>query len=104
MHIRRALSMTALLLATALAGQAQAATTATATTPLNIRSGPGPQYDVVGVIKSNGQAVVNGCLEGSLWCQVSYDGRQGWAYSQYLAMTVAARPWSSRSNRPPSRL
>lgn len=86
MQIRSALSVTALLLATALAGQAQAATTATATTPLNIRSGPGPQYDVVGVIKSNSQTVVSGCIEGSLWCQVSYEGRQGWAYSQYLAM------------------
>jgi uncharacterized protein YraI len=70
----------------ALSTAASAATTATATTALNIRSGPGPQYSVIGVINDNGQAVVTGCIQGSLWCQVSYNGEQGWAYSKYLAM------------------
>lgn len=59
-------------------------TLATATTPLNIRSGPGPEYPVIGAIPTNGQATVHGCIEGSLWCQISYNGAQGWAYSQYM--------------------
>jgi uncharacterized protein YraI len=83
MHIRNALSIVAVL---ASATPAFAATTATATTSLNIRSGPGPQYQVVGVIADNGHATVTGCIQGSLWCEVVYNGKQGWAYSQYLAM------------------
>lgn len=55
-----------------------------ATTDLNIRSGPGPQYPVVGAITVDGQATLNGCLEGSKWCQVSFNGAEGWAYSDYL--------------------
>lgn len=66
---------------------ASAATVASALTPLNIRTGPGPQYSVIGAIPTKGQATVNGCIQGSLWCQVSYNGTQGWAYSQYLTGT-----------------
>ena len=62
-------------------------TMAMATTPLNIRSGPGPEYPVIGAIPTNGQAAVLGCIEGSQWCQVSYNGSQGWAYSQYMTGT-----------------
>jgi uncharacterized protein YraI len=62
-------------------------TVAVATTPLNIRSGPGPEYPVTGAIPTNGQAAVLGCIEGSLWCQISYNGSQGWAYAQYLTGT-----------------
>ncbi len=67
-------------------------TTATATTDLNIRSGPGPQYEVLGVIGGNDQAVVNGCIEGSKWCRVSYEGTEGWAYSDYLAADLSGTP------------
>jgi uncharacterized protein YraI len=75
--------------ATALSGTATAATIAAATTPLNIRSGPGPQYGVVGAIPTHAVASVIGCIQGSLWCQVSYNGKQGWAYSQYLMANLS---------------
>ncbi|WP_127143315.1 DUF1236 domain-containing protein [Pelagibacterium montanilacus] len=58
--------------------------TATATTELNIRSGPGPQYEAIGVIDGGAQASVAGCLEEGMWCQVDYNGTTGWAYSDYL--------------------
>lgn len=58
---------------------------ATATTDLNIRSGPGPQFEVVGAIASDDSATVMGCIEGSKWCQVSYNGTTGWSYSEYLS-------------------
>lgn len=60
--------------------------TATATTDLNIRSGPGPQFEVVGVIASGDDAMVRGCLDGSKWCEVDYSGTVGWAYSDYLTV------------------
>lgn len=74
-----------------LGGTAYAQTVAVATTDLNIRSGPGPQYGVIGVIETDGQATLDGCLEGSSWCQVSYDGVTGWAYSDYLIADYSGR-------------
>ncbi len=64
--------------------QAQAPSQVTATSDLNIRSGPGPKYDVVGVIGQDHQARLEGCLDNGDWCRVSYDGTQGCAYSRYL--------------------
>ena len=75
----------------ALSVPASAAIVASATTPLNIRSGPGPQYGVIGAIPDRGQATIIGCIQGSLWCQVSYNGKQGWAYSQYMTATLSGR-------------
>jgi uncharacterized protein YraI len=61
-----------------------AATLAVATTDLNIRSGPGPEYPVVGAISANGQATIEACIEESRWCKISYRGQPGWAYTQYM--------------------
>jgi len=70
---------------------ASAATLATATTSLNIRTGPGPQYPVIGAIPEKGSTTVTGCIQGSLWCQVTYNGKQGWAYSQYMSGNVGGQ-------------
>jgi uncharacterized protein YraI len=69
-----------------------AATVAVATADLNIRSGPGPEHPVIGAIPSRGQATITGCIQGSLWCQVAYGSRQGWAYSGYLTTQFSGRP------------
>src|SRR5262245_39602251 len=63
---------------TVMAVPASAETIATAMTPLNIRSGPGPQFSIIGAIPNGGQTTIIGCIRDSLWCQVSYSGRQGW--------------------------
>jgi hypothetical protein len=78
--------LSAAILSFALAGTAQAQTVGTATTDLNIRSGPGPEQPVIGLIKARQRAQILGCVEGSLWCQVQFRGRQGWAYSQYMSL------------------
>ena len=75
----------------ALTSAAFAQTSATATTDLNIRSGPGPQYEILGAIPGNEQATVNGCLEGSKWCRVTYDGTEGWVYSDYLMADLSGQ-------------
>jgi uncharacterized protein YraI len=80
------------LLTAAIAAPAAAATIGTATTALNIRSGPGPQFPVIGAIAARSQAVINGCIQGSLWCQIDLGGMQGWVYSQYLITSVAGAP------------
>jgi uncharacterized protein YraI len=67
-------------------GAAQAQSIGTATTSLNIRTGPGPDQPIIGRMRSNQSAMILGCVEGSFWCQVQFRGLQGWAYSRYMAL------------------
>ena len=91
MRFRNTIFVAALASAAALSIPASAAIVASATTPLNIRTGPGPQYSVIGAIPDRGRAIIVGCIQGSLWCSVSYNGIQGWVYSQYLMATLSGR-------------
>jgi len=61
---------------------------AIAATDLNIRSGPGPQFEVVGVIPGGETTAVEGCLDASPWCKIDFNGATGWASSSYLAVAV----------------
>lgn len=99
MRITSMLSIAALAAATAFSSSASAATVASATTALNIRSGPGPQYSVIGVINANDRAQMLGCIQDSLWCQVEHNGKQGWAYSKYLTAQAAGQPLVIADNR-----
>jgi uncharacterized protein YraI len=90
MQLRKTVLLAALM-AAALSTTASAAIVASAMTPLNVRSGPGPQYPVIGAIPVNGKTTIIGCIEGSLWCQVSIGGKQAWAYSKYLTATLSGR-------------
>ncbi|HZT27503.1 MAG TPA: DUF1236 domain-containing protein [Pseudolabrys sp.] len=91
MQLRNIMLTAALAAAVAAPTAAAAAVVATAVTPLNVRSGPGPQYPIVGAIPGRGHATITGCIQGSLWCQVTFNGRQGWAYSRYLMATLSGR-------------
>ncbi|HSO46927.1 MAG TPA: DUF1236 domain-containing protein [Rhizobiaceae bacterium] len=75
-----------------LSSTAQAQTTVQATADLNVRSGPGPQYEVVGVIPQGGDASVMGCNSTGKWCSVSVGSVDGWAYSDYLTASVEGQP------------
>lgn len=79
--------ISAIALATAAPSLASSAE-AIAATDLNIRSGPGPQFSVVGVIPGGADANVDGCLAELRWCKVNHDGVAGWSYSDYLAVDV----------------
>jgi uncharacterized protein YraI len=65
-------------------GAALAQSQVQATTNLNVRSGPGPQYPVIGVIGAGQAATLNGCLASGKWCSVAEAGGEGWVYSDYL--------------------
>jgi uncharacterized protein YraI len=60
---------------------------AVAVTDLNMRAGPGSQYPIVATIQSNGAVDILGCLPEAQWCQVHWQGHEGWSYSEYLAIT-----------------
>jgi uncharacterized protein YraI len=91
MQFRRTIFITALVANAGLSVPASAEIVATAMTPLNIRSGPGPEYSIIGAIPDRGHTTIIGCIRDSLWCQVSYNRRQGWAYSQYLTALLSGR-------------
>lgn len=65
------------------------AATAYATTNVNVRSGPGPQYRAVDVLQ-RGEAVDVQYCRGS-WCLVDKYGSDGWVSANYL----------DRGGRPP---
>jgi len=90
MNTRSLLAMTAAALMTAVPAMAQVA--ATAATDLNLRSGPGGDQEIVGVIPSGGEVQVDGCLDAANWCQVTFEGTQGWAYGDYLNAAAPDQP------------
>ena len=73
-----------------LSAGAVAAAPATVQSDLNIRSGPGAQYQVVGTVQSGETVDVAGCT-GS-WCQISFRGGTGYANQNYLAMAGGDGP------------
>ena len=91
MRYKRTIFVSALALGAVVAVPASAEMVATAMTPLNVRSGPGPEYGIIDTIPDRGQTTIIGCIRDSLWCQVSHKGRQGWAYSQYLTARLSGR-------------
>jgi len=73
-----------------LSAGAAAAAPATVQSDLNIRSGPGAQYQVVGTVQGGETVDVAGC-SGS-WCRVSFNGGTGYANQNYLAMAGGGGP------------
>lgn len=84
----RKLFATTAVAAMTLSGAAFAQTMANAGTDLNVRSGPGVQHEVVGVIKGGDEVTVKGCIDSANWCEVSYGEVSGWAYGDYLAAKI----------------
>jgi uncharacterized protein YraI len=74
------------------AGAASAETAATAWTDLNMRTGPGPMYLIVGVIPANGAVTVQGCLADASWCTVTHDGMSGWSAGNYITANIENAP------------
>lgn len=83
--MKRVLKTAIIAIALFSATAAQAAN-AIVTTNLNIRSGPGTKYRVLGSVPHGARVDVHGCTSGYGWCRVNYAGRSGWASSRYLAV------------------
>jgi uncharacterized protein YraI len=68
--------------ATCLIGGAALAYPAQVSQDLNLRSGPGTNYRILGSMPGGAIVDVEGCRGG--WCRVDYRGREGWASARYL--------------------
>jgi uncharacterized protein YraI len=90
---------TAAALIVAFSGAAMAQTPAVATTDLNVRGGPGYDFEVVGVLAIDEPVTVEGCLEGDVWCEVSYGGGVGWVDSDYLVADYGGTDYVVRERR-----
>jgi uncharacterized protein YraI len=75
------------LLAGIIAAAAQQ-TPVTATTDLNVRSGPGSQYPVVGVIGAGQSTTISGCIEKAKWCAINEGDGTGYVYADYLTADI----------------
>lgn len=71
-----------------LSGEALAAK-AYATAHLNIRSGPGEQFPIVGEMRWNSHGEVSGCTADYEWCHISTANGVGWAAAHYLIENTA---------------
>jgi uncharacterized protein YraI len=71
----------------ALSATAAAAVPAVVRNDLNLRSGPGTGYAVVGALPAGATVDVGGCT--GRWCTVAYGGEQGYANRSYLDLGAA---------------
>jgi hypothetical protein len=71
----------------ALSATAAAAVPAVVRDDLNLRSGPGTQYGVVGALPAGATVDVGSCT--GRWCTVAYEGGQGYAARSYLDLGSA---------------
>lgn len=70
----------------------------TATTVLNVRSGPGTSYARVGQL-SRGQEVNVIQKSSNNWVQIEFGSQRGYAYSKYLKFS----PLPQKANSPPAK-
>lgn len=93
------MTLGAALAVTLLSSAAYAQTNASAWTDLNLRTGPGPQFEIIGVIPASGEVMIEGCLEAASWCKITHDGTNGWASGDYLTTMVEEKRVAIYPNR-----
>lgn len=80
---------------------ANAGQTMTATTYVNVRSGPGTSHPVIGVL-SPGQAVEASGTVTNGWYEVTVTGTAGWVYQSYLKAPATTSSPSPATTAPPT--
>lgn len=81
--MKRLAMLIGLAMMAGLAGASTAdARTVTPTSNLNVRSGPGTSYAVLGVLPAGSRVWVGTCTSG--WCSVKLGSLAGWSNASYL--------------------
>ncbi len=60
-----------------------------ASTTVNVRSGPGTNYGVIGQLRQGQTVTITGKNPSGDWWQFDYNGRQGWVFGQNVRVTNA---------------
>jgi uncharacterized protein YraI len=81
----------ALVLGAALIAGPALALTAHPSGHLNVRSGPGFQYPVIGALEANLPATITGCLADYSWCSLAGGGVTGWSSAGYLITNAGGK-------------
>ncbi|MCB1518891.1 MAG: SH3 domain-containing protein [Hyphomicrobiaceae bacterium] len=86
-------ALAALSLAAAATPSQAASTTvwASAKSPLNVRIGPGVQYERIDTLYQNETVQVTQCASNN-WCYVTHSGPDGWVSASYLTFGAAVQP------------
>ena len=82
-----------------LANTAAASATMTATTWVNMRSGPGTAHGVVHVLAAGESVTATGTVSGGWYELTTSDGYEGWTYESYLRASSGS---TSPEPAPPS--
>ena len=61
--------------------------TVTYTDPMNVRSGPGTFYDIIGQLFPGDVRPALGISPGREWIQILFEGGIGWVYASYIAIS-----------------
>jgi micrococcal nuclease len=64
----------------------------TARTDVNVRSGPGVNYPVIGTLRKGEQRPLRGKNPDGTWLQIDYRGGTGWVSSSFAVVSGDARP------------
>lgn len=63
----------------------------TTTRNMNVRTGPGTNYDIIGVAESGEKFEITGKNASGDWWRIEYDGENAWIYAPFVTATNADR-------------
>ena len=72
---------------------------------VNVRSGPGTDYDLIGVLIANQQAAALGRSPGGTWIEITYDGgpnNTGWVFGDLVRLDGVTRDQLATVQAPPT--
>jgi uncharacterized protein YraI len=91
-RVHATIGLVALMGAALVSSPALAVTAFSPTGNLNVRSGPGFQYQVMNQISANVPVEITGCVSDYSWCSVALPGgATGWASAPYLVTKAAGQ-------------
>lgn len=61
------------------------------TADLNLRAGPGTNFQALDTVPNGAPVEIDGCVEGGNWCRVTYGNVSGYAAARYLTVTQGSR-------------
>jgi uncharacterized protein YraI len=58
---------------------------------VRMRAGPDVNYGVITLVPAGSDLIINGCVSGWGWCDVSWHGNRGWVSGKFLQANYHSR-------------